>query len=109
MKPRLKTALSRLPATMAIAILALGIVSASGCARRLETGYGSSRGASLNGTSAFAGLLRSRGHEVRTAWRLTSEVEAWAEVIIRFAPYPGPPDREEASWYHEWLENQAGR
>ena len=91
---------------MAVAIM---MALSSGCARRLETGYGSSRGASLNGTSAFAGLLRSRGHEVRTAWRLTSELEAWAEVIIRFAPYPGPPDREEASWYHEWLENQPGR
>ena len=54
-------------------------------------------------------MLRSRGHEVRTAWRLTSELEAWAQVIIRFAPYPGPPDREEASWYHEWLENQPER
>ena len=24
-------------------------------------------------------------------------------------PYPGPPDREEAKWYHEWLENQPER
>jgi hypothetical protein len=96
---------ARLPAVMAIAILALG----SGCARRLETGYGSTRGASVNGTSGFAGLLRSRGHEVRTAWRLTSELEAWADVIVRFAPYPGPPDREEASWYEEWLEGQRER
>ena len=69
-------AFSRLPAVMAIAMMMMA--ASSGCARKLETGYGSSRGASLNGTSAFAGLLRSRGHEVRTAWRLTSELQAWA-------------------------------
>jgi hypothetical protein len=109
MKPRFSSpaGFSRLPAIMALAMMAIAL--SSGCARRLETGYGSSRGASLNGTGAFDGLLRSRGHEVRTAWRLTSELEAWAEVIIRFAPYPGPPDREEASWYHEWLENRPER
>ena len=100
------TGVSRLSAVMAIAMM---MALASGCARRVETGYGSSRGASLNGTGAFAGLLRSRGHEVRTAWRLTSELEAWAKVIVRFAPYPGPPDHEEASWYQEWLDGQPER
>jgi hypothetical protein len=63
----------------------------------------------LSGTSAFADLLRRRGHEVRTAWRLTGELKEWAQVIVRFAPYPGPPDREEATWYEEWLEEEPER
>jgi hypothetical protein len=82
---------------------------ASGCARGPETSYGSSRGASLNGTGAFASLVESRGHEVRTARRLTDELAGWASVIVRFATAPGPPDRDEARWYETWLDDQPGR
>jgi hypothetical protein len=82
---------------------------ASGCARGPETSYGSSRGASLNGTGAFASLVEGRGHEVRTARRLTDELAAWASVIVRFAMAPGPPDRDEARWYETWLDDQPGR
>ena len=38
-------------------------------------------------------MLRERGHEVRTAIRLTDELADWADGIVRFAPYPGPPAR----------------
>jgi hypothetical protein len=62
-----------------------------------------SRGMSLNGTAAFATLLRHRGHEVRAAVQLTDELAQWAEGIVRFAPYPGPPESEEAAWYRSWL------
>jgi len=84
--------------------LALTPFVLTGCANEgLETGYGRIRGASLNGTGVFAELLRSEGHTVRSAVRLTHDLEEWADVIVRFAPYPGPPDRNEGDWYHSWL------
>jgi hypothetical protein len=69
----------------------------------LDTSYGRVRGSSINGTSALAELFRAEGHTVRTAVRLTEELDDWAEVIVRFAPYPGPPEKDEAAWYLEWL------
>jgi hypothetical protein len=88
---------SLLPAACVIAVLA-------GCGvRGPETEYGLSRGTSLNGTSAFAAIFKERGHEVRSAIRLTDELAEWAEGIVRFSPYPGPPEAAEAKWYREWL------
>ena len=37
-----------------------------GCAQGPDDSYGTSRGTSLNGTSVFAAMLRSDGHEVRS-------------------------------------------
>ena len=48
-------------------------------------------------------MLRQRGHEVRPAIRLTEELSEWAQGIVRFAPYPGPPEEKEAEWYRQWL------
>jgi hypothetical protein len=79
-------------------------VGLGGCARGPETEYGASRGASLNGSSAFAAMLRAEGHEVQTALKLNDHVASWAEGIVRFATYPGAPDRAEAQWYREWLD-----
>jgi len=81
----------------------------SGCAQGPETSYGSARGGSINGTGAFAALLRHRGHEVRSAWRLSESLSAWADVIVRFASTPGPPDRDEAEWFGAWLEAKEDR
>jgi hypothetical protein len=86
------------------AVLALACLVASGCSPGLDTSYGHLRGASVNGTGAFAEMLRGRGHEVRAAVRLTDELNDWADVIVRFAPYPGPPEQEEAGWYARWLD-----
>jgi hypothetical protein len=61
-----------------------------------ETEYGLSRGTSLNGTRAFAAMLRNRGHTVKAAIRLTDGLAEWAQGIVRFAPYPGPPESGEA-------------
>jgi hypothetical protein len=85
------------------ALAAAGYVASAGCGSGPETEYGSSRGSSINGISAFASMLRNRGHELRTAVRLTDELKDWAQGIIRFAPYPGPPARDEAAWYQTWL------
>ena len=57
----------------------------------------------------FAAMLRSDGHEVRTAIRLSDELAEWADGIVRFAPYPGPPDWKEAEWYKEWLDGNRDR
>jgi len=86
-----------------IAIAAPGFLGVSGCAPPIDSEYGFSRGDSVNGTSAFRTMLRSNGHEVRTAIQLTEALGEWAEGIVRFAPYPGPPRLEEANWYRDWL------
>jgi hypothetical protein len=87
----------------------LAVVLLGGCGAGPEASYGRSRGESLNGTGTLAALLRDQGHEVRTARRLTTELEEWADMIVRFAPNPGPPDVEEAQWYSQWLDQQKGR
>ncbi len=74
-----------------------------------QTEYGLSRGPSLNGTAALAALLRSRGHSVRAAVRLTDTLAEWAEGMVRFAPHPGPPEADEARWLAEWLDQDSDR
>jgi hypothetical protein len=90
----------RLLAASGTTLIVLGL---SGCGSDLDATYGKSRGTSLNGTAVLTRMLRDNGHEVRTAIRLTDELADWAEGIVRFAPYPGPPARDEAVWYREWL------
>jgi hypothetical protein len=81
-----------------------------GCAGQdVETTYGRSFGRSVNGTAALAEWLRSRGHEVRAVARLDDRLRDRADVLVRFAPYPGPPERREALWYDDWLRAAAGR
>ncbi|MGZ3385293.1 MAG: hypothetical protein ACXWNF_10355 [Isosphaeraceae bacterium] len=98
-----------LAAALGLALVVVALARGSGNAHALESGYGSSMGSSVNGTGAFAALLRTQGHNVRTAWRLTAELAGWADVIVRFAFAPGPPDREEARWYDDWLESRPER
>lgn len=81
----------------------------AGCGGEVESDYGRARDRSLNGTAVFARLLRARGHQVRTAVRLTPQLNEWADVLVRFAPYAGPPEEEEANWYLEWLTTGQGR
>lgn len=96
----------RVPALVALAAVA----SLSGCGgTEIDTTYGLTRGKSVNGTGAFAELLRLRGHEVRTARRLNDELGEWADTLVRFAPYSGPIEREEAGWYLDWQLSQPGR
>jgi hypothetical protein len=86
----------------------LGLVL-SGCSTGYDSRYGSVRGLSLNGTGVLAELFREEGHTVRTAIRLSDELDEWADVIVRFAPYPGPPEKDEAAWYDRWLAKDTGR
>jgi hypothetical protein len=103
---RFPVRIGRSPSLLAVLMAA---VAMSGCGRGPETNYGSSRGASLNGTGALAALVEGRGHQVRTALRLTAELAGWADVIVRFAVLPGPPGRDEAEWYENWLAGRPGR
>jgi hypothetical protein len=93
-----------------MALVALAAAALAGCGNdTVETAYGSSRGESINGTAALAEMFRARGSEVRTAVRMTDELLEWADVIVRFAPYPGPPGKEEAEWFDRWLEEGVDR
>ncbi len=98
-----------LAATLVLALVVVALARGSGNARAVESGYGSSMGSSVNGTGALAALLRKQGHKVRTARRLTAELAGWADVIVRFSFAPGPPDRQEAQWYDDWLESRPER
>jgi hypothetical protein len=97
---------SRLLAAAAATAIALCV---AGCGRAPDSTYGASRGTSLNGTSVVAGMLKDSGHEVRAAIRLNDELADWAGGIVRFAPYPGPPSKDEAAWYRSWLAANSGR
>jgi len=101
-------AAARRPAAAWLPALAV-LLAAAGCGRDVETGYGRMRSASVNGTGVFADVLRARGHEVRSAVLLTDELKDWAEVVVRFAPTPGPPPGDEADWYDRWFREGDGR
>ena len=101
--------MSLAPGVVARVVLVAALASLAGCSSGVETGYGRSRTASVNGTAALAALFRGGGHQVRAAVRLSDELAEWADVVVRFAPYPGPPQKEEAHWYDEWLNAQPGR
>jgi hypothetical protein len=75
----------------------------------VEAEYGRVRGRSINGTGAFAQMLRDRGHTVRVTSRLNDQVKEWADTVIRFAPFPGPPGQKEAEWYESWLMEDPAR
>jgi hypothetical protein len=90
-------------------LVAFALLAATGCTSSVDSSYGRTRGASVNGTGGFASVLRAEGHEVQVALRLTDELRDWADVIVRFAPTPGPPPRDEARWYTTWLNSERAR
>lgn len=90
-------------------MFAVLLVGACGCSPGLDASYGRSRTASINGTSVLANLFRNRGHEVRTAVRLSNELFDWPDVIVRFAPAPGSPPLDEVEWYTNWLNTARDR
>ncbi len=90
-------------------MLGVVLLTLGGCGSTVDTTYGRIRSPSVNGTGALAQLFRDAGHEVRSAVRLTDELSGWADVIVRFAARPGPPEKDEAAWYDQWLDNLPGR
>jgi hypothetical protein len=82
----------------------------AGCAGGgVDASYGKARGKSINGVSGFAELCRGRGHSVRVSVRLNDRVGDWASTIVRFSPYPGPPEKSEADWYQQWAARNPNR
>ena len=79
------------------------IILLAGCGGGVDDSYGRSRTQSVNGTTVLADLFRARGHEVRSAVRLTGELKNWADVIVRFAQTGGGPPLAESQWYSEWF------
>lgn len=92
-----------------VSLVPLAAVALSGCRAPVDSTYGRTRGVSVNGTGVLAEMFRAKGHTVKTAIRLTDEVADWADVVVRFAPYGGPPEREEAAWFLRWLTGIGGR
>ena len=93
------------------AVLASGLalLRSAGCAAQLDPSYGRSRGQSINGTGVVADLFRESGHDGpdgpppdRRAGRVGRR-----DRPVRAAP--GPPERDEARWYDEWLSHEPGR
>jgi hypothetical protein len=99
----------KISTTWRMYFLAILVFLTTGCSAEVDATFGRSRSTSINGTAVFARLFRERGHEVRTAVRLSDELLAWADVIVRFARAPGPPPRDEADWYVRWLAAMRGR
>lgn len=97
----------RYASALLAAILLSSLVGCSGGG--VEASYGRARNQSLNGTAAFAERLKSRGHQVRITTRLNDPVRHWANTVVRFAPQPGMPAREEAEWYRKWAAEVDGR
>ncbi len=67
---------------------------AAGCDRDPEMAYGTLRGESLNGVSAFVQLLRDAGHRTATRRRLAERMVGRHDVAIVFAADFGAPDAE---------------
>jgi hypothetical protein len=75
----------------------------------VDTYYGRMSGRSVNGTGVLAEALRAKGHRVTSTLVLDEGLEEKADVLIRFATYPGPPEADEAEWYEDWLSTGVGR
>lgn len=96
-------------ATLLLAVVGVSILRGAGSSSALDSSYGRSMGSSVNGTGVLTKLLQNQGHEVRIAWQLTDNLAGWADVIVRFAFVPGPPDEDEADWYQDWLDGRPRR
>ena len=91
-------------------VVSISLLIFSGCGgTEIETKYGRSRGKSVNGINVVVDLLRQRGHETRSAVRLTPQLEEWADVLVRFSQSSGPLRNKEANWYSEWLSAEPER
>ena len=84
----------RAPARLALAAMLFVVACTAGCDRDPETRYGTVRGESLNGVSAFVQLLRDTGLRTGTRRFLSERIVGRADVAIVFAAGFGPPDAE---------------
>lgn len=82
----------RLSLSLSLGLLLLAMMGCGG--NRLETGYATTRGKSLNGISTFLQLLRSEGHRVESVPYLSPRIGEKGEFLVVFHDSPGPMDAE---------------
>ncbi|MBL8827958.1 MAG: hypothetical protein JNM18_13355 [Planctomycetaceae bacterium] len=93
-------------------LIALGLLTLTGCVEKLNTRYGEMSGqglSSVNGTSVFAEMVRQSGHHVSAAYRLTPRLRERAEVIVWFPDSFDRPSDEVREWFEHWLHDDTDR
>lgn len=88
-------------AARAIALLLL-LFMLPGCERGLDRRYGRANDKSINGVSAFANLLRERGHAVSRQTRLSSRLDD-CDTIFWAPDNPSLPPENIVAWLENWL------
>ena len=101
--PPCQTVASRGPAPIVSALLAAALLTAAGCTREPPSSHGDILGDSLNGVSAFVGLLRDRGHGVSAASSVSEAALAERDAAIVFVDGPGPIDDVAAGHLESFL------
>ena len=101
--PPCQTVASRGPAPIVSALLATALFMAAGCTREPPSSHGDILGDSLNGVSAFVGLLRDRGHGVSAASSVSESALAERDAAIVFVDGPGPIDDVAAGHLESFL------
>ena len=94
---------SRGYAPIVSALLAAALLMAAGCTREPPSSHGDILGDSLNGVSAFVGLLRDRGHGVSAASSVSESALAERDAAIVFVDGPGPIDDVAAGHLESFL------
>ncbi len=89
------------------AALSLLLISVAGCEPRLgPQPYGRAFGAdperSMNGVTVLARMIEERGNRVATWERLSPRLNR-AHCLIWFPDHFGPPRKNEAAWFEDWL------
>lgn len=88
----------------AVPVLVLVVALAAGCDRDPDTRYGTVRGESLNGVSAFVQLLRDAGHQTATRRWLAERIVERHDVAIVFADGFTAPDEEARELLERFLD-----
>jgi len=101
--PPCQTVASRGHALIVSALLAAALLTAAGCTREPPSSHGDILGDSLNGVSAFVGLLRDRGHSVSAASSVSESALARRDAAIVFVAGPGPIDDVAAGHLESFL------
>lgn len=98
----------RLERILAVAALWSSLVVV-GCSRgEIETDYGVRSGKSVNGTGAFADMLRQQGFRVATWKRFSPKLDD-AELLVWFHDAFEPPTAQQREFVERWMSRGFGR
>jgi hypothetical protein len=79
-----------------------------GCETEINRRYGRSNDKSINGYSAFANLLRERGHDVGRETRITKRLNNYQTIFWAPDIVSNPPENL-VSWLENWLAQDSDR